>query len=148
MPSGVYPHRRGPHGPYNKVDPQVRFWSRVDPCRTDGCAVWLGPLGSTGYGSFSWDGYVGPAFHFLVGGPVPGMEWDHLCRNRLCVNPEHLEPVTGSVNALRRWRDNPVARPRKTHALAGICWIQRYIVGRKAIAVGSARALIRGRICG
>ncbi len=35
-------------------------------------------------------------------GPIPeGMELDHLCRNRLCVNPNHLEPVTSRENTLR-----------------------------------------------
>lgn len=39
--------------------------------------------------------------HFV--GPVPeGKELDHLCRNTLCINPQHLEPVTHKENMLRR----------------------------------------------
>jgi len=42
---------------------------------------------------FSWE---------LVNGPVPeGLELDHLCRNRACVRPSHLEPVTHQLNMLR-----------------------------------------------
>lgn len=52
-------------------------------------------------------GYRGPitahrfAYELLVG-PVPdGLQLDHLCRNRACCNPEHLEPVEGVENRLR-----------------------------------------------
>ena len=55
------------------------------------------------------------AHHFLVGGAVKGMEWDHLCRNRACVWPDDLELVTHQENVLRA---NQV-KPRKTHCLRG-----------------------------
>lgn len=46
-------------------------------------------------------------------GPIPdGLQLDHLCRNRTCVNPEHLEPVTPKVNTRR-------ARALITHCPAG-----------------------------
>ena len=52
-------------------------------------------------------------------GPIPdGLTLDHLCRIPTCVNPEHLEPVPGGVNAMRG--DNPWAKnARKTHCKHG-----------------------------
>ena len=52
-------------------------------------------------------------------GPLPdGLVLDHLCRNRACVNPEHLEPVTQSVNLLRGETVNAAASAR-THCING-----------------------------
>ncbi len=45
-------------------------------------------------------------------GPIPeGLELDHLCRVRDCVNPDHLEPVTPSVNMERAWQHREGYRP-------------------------------------
>lgn len=41
------------------------------------------------------------AYELLVGPIPPGLQIDHLCRNRACVNPSHMEPVTQHVNILR-----------------------------------------------
>lgn len=74
--------------------------------REDGaCWPWLGSQNDKGYGSACIQGRCGRAhrliYEFLVG-PVPqGLELDHLCRNRLCVNPAHMEPVTHRENVRR-----------------------------------------------
>lgn len=79
-----------------------RFWAKVD--RTNTCWNWTGAL-TYGYGRFSLHTKVVQAHRFsyeLLVGPIPeGLQLDHLCRNHSCVNPIHLEPVTGRVNVLR-----------------------------------------------
>jgi hypothetical protein len=87
-------------------DDAARFWQKVDRSGgADACWPWQRPLSRNGYGIFSIRGKHLPAHRFayeLLVGPIPeGLEIDHLCRVRHCVNPAHLEPVTPQVNALR-----------------------------------------------
>ena len=85
---------------------EERFWERVVPEPNSGCWLWTGAL-ITGYGVL-WekerDGniYAHRFSYELHHGPLPdGLQLDHLCRVRSCVNPDHLEPVTPRVNTLR-----------------------------------------------
>ena len=71
----------------------------------DGCWEWKYGFTSKGYGQANYDGKHGTAHRIvyqLLVGPIPkGLFLDHLCRNRKCVRPEHLEPVTSRENNLR-----------------------------------------------
>ncbi|RBY82659.1 HNH endonuclease signature motif containing protein [Blastococcus sp. TF02A-26] len=95
-----------------------RFWAKVD--RSGECWLWTGAVTSAGYGSWSSDGHrLSPhrVTYEAVHGPIPdGLQIDHLCRVRLCVNPQHLEAVTPQVNVLRS--EAPTAYlARQTHCL-------------------------------
>lgn len=100
-------------------DPMIRFWSRVTI--TPGCWVWTGAKAS-GYGRAFIGGKLRPAhrvtFEMYVS-PIPeGLDLDHLCRNRACVNPDHLEPVTRQTNLLRG-ETHAARHADKTHCEAG-----------------------------
>lgn len=70
-----------------------------------GCWVWMGGRVSSGYGAIKDRGKQLPvhrAAYELYVGPIPeGLVLDHLCRNRPCWRPAHLEVVTQQVNTLR-----------------------------------------------
>jgi HNH endonuclease len=106
--------KRGQHENVSEVD---RFWRHTMPEPNSGCWLWLGKHDErNGYGYF----FLGKrwvtaqrAAWMLLRGPIPDrMHVDHVCRNRACVNPDHLEPVTQAVNLSRRVLI-------KTHCLRG-----------------------------
>jgi len=90
------------------------------------CWEWRGQKLWSGYGRFFvWapgGGGKRPAHRVayeLFIGPVPaGLDLDHLCRNRGCVNPDHLEPVTRRTNLLRG-NTIPARKARQTHCCRG-----------------------------
>jgi hypothetical protein len=87
--------------------------SRVD---ANGCWIWTGHVMPTGYGLSSLNArkeYAHRVSYTVHVGPIPdGLHIDHLCRVRLCVNPDHLEAVTQAVN-------NQRASAARTHCRSG-----------------------------
>lgn len=75
--------------------------------KTDDCWLWTGTINRKGYGQFkiNYRYYVAHRVSFeLAGGVIgDGLQVDHLCYVRHCVNPAHLEPVTPSENMRRAY---------------------------------------------
>ena len=113
------------------------------------CILWSGVINPNGYGRV-WDGKRHWNAHVLewerVNGPVPeGMELDHLCSSRACVNVEHLEPVTHRENLLRSPNTLAGRNARKTHCPRGHEYAGSNLVirrGRKCRACDRARKLV------
>lgn len=91
------------------MEVEERFWSKVDfdPHDEARCWRWLACHSSDGYGSFTLANRMVGAHRLafeLERGEIPaGLELDHLCSQRDCVNPRHLDPVTHQEN-IRRGR--------------------------------------------
>ena len=104
--------------------PLSRFLRKIGVSPT-GCWGWQAAILSNGYGMF-FDGskQVGAhrfSYRHFVGCIPLGLDLDHLCRNRGCVNPDHLEPVSRKENCRRSpliMRPNPNAREAIKKALA------------------------------
>lgn len=81
-----------------------RFTSKFVPEPNTGCWLWTAQASRDGYGKFKYDGgQLAHRFAYEVAkGPIPdGLRIDHLCRQRCCVNPDHLEAVTHRENVIR-----------------------------------------------
>jgi hypothetical protein len=85
----------------NRPSELERFWNYVDKHSSPlGCWLWTGAT-LRGYARFKTKTAYRFAYEHLVG-PIPeGLDIDHLCRVKACVNPDHLEPVTRKVNIRR-----------------------------------------------
>ena len=116
---------------------EERFWPKVH--KTETCWLWTGGTAGQGYGEISVNRKHMRAHRFswiLHGLPEPAAGWyhpvdnktgdvlDHLCRNRLCVRPDHLESVSQAVNIQRAVRidaaDNVYWEPDRQKWRAGV----------------------------
>jgi hypothetical protein len=107
----------------------TRFWAKVVEGETpDDCWGWAGSVTDQGYARFKtkcpdgrWRYLLAHRFswEYAHATPVPdGLQLDHLCRNRICINPRHLEPVTNRTNVLRG-SGHTAANTRKTRCHRG-----------------------------
>lgn len=89
---------------------------------SNGCWIWTAGKYGSGYGAASFGNRTQAAHRVtykLLVGPIPdGLDLDHLCRVRACVNPQHVEPVTRQVNLLRG-ETIPASHIVKTHCPKG-----------------------------
>jgi hypothetical protein len=83
-----------------------RFWSKVQ--KSEGCWIWIGAVTVQGYGEITMTPprkvvLAHRLSYELANGQIPFERnyIDHVCRNRRCVNPAHLEAVTNRTNILR-----------------------------------------------
>lgn len=113
------------------VDARFMFW--VDASGS-GCWTWTGRIKPNGYGVFKIgenNVYAHRYAYELFVGPIPAeLVIDHLCRNRLCVRPDHLEPVTDRENILRG-RGIGVRNSERTHCLHGHVFAEGNLVPSK-----------------
>ena len=85
------------------VSPEVRFAHYSQP--EGDCLIWTGNTSQGGYGKFALNSRYVLAHRYAYeqeNGSIPkGLVLDHLCRNRACVKPEHLEAVSQKTNICR-----------------------------------------------
>lgn len=131
-------NRTGTVAPRRSPSTEELFWAKVDRPSPSACWTWMAAKTDENYGMFHSRsiGYLGTAYGFayrITVGPVPeGLELDHVCHtrdlscpggptcpHRLCVNPDHLEPVTQRENSARSRQDFGQANRGKTHCDRG-----------------------------
>ena len=125
---------------------RARFWSKVDK-RPDGCWMWTGRTLNSGYGYTTVVGQDWLAHRYVYSetiGPIPeGRVIDHLCRQKRCVNPEHLRATTQLQNARSQGlRSNNTSGVRGVHwDKSRNRWAARVRVGDKKHHVGRFETL-------
>lgn len=109
--------------PTESIEMRLMKYTIVD--HTTACWLWTGALSDGGYARLcvnNRDTRAHRASYEAYVGPIPsGMQIDHLCRVRRCINPSHLEPVTGSENCKRSTVGMRIAQRQrdKTHCPRG-----------------------------
>lgn len=94
--------KRWERGCWPRPSIEDAFWERANKS-DDGCWLWSGHLNPEGYGILRRRLAHRFAYELLVGVIPEGLQIDHLCNVRNCVNPAHMEPVTNLENQRRAW---------------------------------------------
>jgi len=126
-----------------------RFWSKVD--KSSDCWLWTDVLARNGYGYLGIGGRAGRKVqahrlaYELMNGEIPaGLQIDHLCRVRHCVNPAHLQAVTQRTNLLRG-NGASARHARQTHCIRGHPFSGMDSLGRRICAICRREAKRRRR---
>lgn len=102
---------------YQSIAQGIAVRSAPEP--NTGCWLWLGSLDKDGYGRLSWKNHACGAHRYswmAFRGPIPeGMQIDHMCRVRSCVNPDHLRVVTPRQNVLENSLSHQARNAAKPH---------------------------------
>lgn len=100
---------------------EKEFLKKVDVAK--GCWTWKGAISASGYGTMMLLGKTTLAHRIsyeLFKGKIPaGMVIDHKCKNKVCVNPQHLRVVTHKQNTLENSNSLPAVNAQKTHCEHG-----------------------------
>ena len=111
------------------------------------CWLWNGCKTLGGYGIIRTDDrkfLVHRVYYEAVVGPIPqGLEIDHVCRNRACVRPLHLEPVTRLENIRRMIAAVGSYQSRKTHCPKGHEYTEENTYRRPGLNYRTCRACMR-----
>lgn len=103
------------------AEAEKRFWSKVEI--TGFCWLWRGTRVRDGYGQFWLNGKMRSAhrisYIYFFGSIPSGLQLDHLCSVRNCINPDHLEPVTLQENTRRSPNTVLSINSNKTHCVRG-----------------------------
>lgn len=121
-----------------------KLWKRVEV--TGFCWLWTGETNGEGYGRLQFQGNRSPAHRVvyeLLVGPIPkGLQLDHLCRVRNCVNPDHVEPVPFKVNQERKkakWAKPKEPTEADKRKAAGLCYKGRHVLTETGILTSKGR---------
>lgn len=122
-----------------KEPTEWRFWPKVHI--TEGCWIWRAHLNRDGYGVIKHEGKMAKAhrisFMLLVGDIPKGMQIDHICHNRRCVNPGHLRLCSNLENSRNSLSKRANRSGFKGVTRHGNRWQARIGVGYKIFQLGS-----------
>lgn len=125
---------------------EERLWSKTD--KTETCWIWTGYLDRKGYGEISKGGRHGRmqrthrVAYELASGPIPaGLEVDHSCRRRDCVNPAHLRLATRKQNMENKGQEgasnNKSSGVRGVYRASNSSWFGRVSHDKQVYHVGT-----------